>query len=179
MAVFLEQDLSSAFDVISHVENVVGSAFADFLQSGNGGNFFLASGGGGHDVIYATGQFYDGIRGDDGNDILFGWNGSPDDFWLQYDRGMDIVRRFSNADTDHVLVRRSEFNLATPGEQLLLASELETRAQGGATSPGTRFIHETDTGILWADKDGSGPTAAVPIANFEAGVTLAGYIFVI
>lgn len=166
-------------DVISAMENVVGSAFDDLLQSGSGGAFFLASGGGGNDVVFATPETYDRLRGDAGLDRLIGHNGSPDDFWLQYNRGLDVVVDFSNANNDHVVVSRSEFNLATPAGQFLRPAELETAfIMSGATTAATRLFHETSSGILWADRDGNGPTAAIPIAVFQDNVSLVGQIFV-
>jgi Ca2+-binding RTX toxin-like protein len=170
---------AAALDVITGMENVVGSAFGDRLQSGAGGAFFLASGGGGDDIIFATPETYDRVRGDAGYDRLHGHIGGPDDFWLQYNRGIDVVADFRNADSDHVVLSRREFNLATPAGQFLRADELETSFFAhDAGSPRTRLIHETSSGVLWADKDGSGPAAAIPIAVFQDNVSLLGQIFV-
>jgi Ca2+-binding RTX toxin-like protein len=169
---------AAAQDVIAGVENVLGSPFDDVLQSGNGGQFFLASGGGGNDWIQSSTQVYDRIRGDAGHDFLTGDSGSPDDFWLQYDRGMDTVRSFSSADNDHVLVSKSEFGLSTPAGQFLNPSEflvLATVVPGGSYGP-AHLLQETDSGILWAVKVGSRP---LPIARFDDGVNLGGAIFVI
>jgi Ca2+-binding RTX toxin-like protein len=170
---------AAANDVITGVESVVGSRFDDELQSANFGQFFLASGGGGHDTVVASMGFYDRIRGDDGYDRLIGQDTSADDFWLQYDRGMDIVHRFRNADNDHVLVSRSEFNLATPAGQFLSASELAGNSTGIFENSTYRLLHEFDTEILWADRDGNGPLPSIPIALFEDGVNLGNQIFVI
>lgn len=166
-------------DVIGGVENVVGSAFSDHLKSGPGGPFHLASGGGGSDRLLSSAETYDRIRGDDGYDFLTGHDGSADDFWLQYDRGMDKVFNFSAADNDHVLVSRAEFNLATPAGQFLSASELWFVNTPSAPNAGARFIQESDTGILWADKDGNGPLLPVPVASFDVGTNLGNQIFVI
>ena len=87
----------------------------------------------------------------------------------------------SYADNDHVLVSRSEFNLATPAGQFLFAGEFHSGtsrlAPPGAL--GVRFILETDTKILWADKDGNCLAAPVPIAVFDELINLTGQIFVI
>lgn len=167
-------------DIITGVENVIGSPFSDTLMSGPGGSFHLASGGRGNDVIVASPEVYDRIRGDDGYDFLSGDNGSADDFWLQYDRGMDRIFNFRNADNDHVLVRRADFNLATPAGSFLAAGEFVASATlGNVVGNSVRLVHETSTGILWADKDGAGGLLPIPVASFEVGVNITGQIFVI
>jgi Ca2+-binding RTX toxin-like protein len=172
-------DGAAAQDVIAGIENVIGSRFADVLQPGAASPFNLASGGGGNDFVGATPGVYDRIRGDDGYDLLSGFDGSPDDFWLQYERGTDRIANFENADNDHVLVSRAEFNLATPAGRFIDPGEFVASAALLAPTSSVRLLHETDTGILWADKDGIGAQLPVPIASFDPGITVAGYIFVI
>lgn len=64
-------------DTLGHVEQVLGSAFADTI-AGGGGNDNLA-GNAGHDIV-TGGDGADTIAGDDGNDHLWGQsaNGGPD-----------------------------------------------------------------------------------------------------
>lgn len=159
----------AALDVITNVESVTGSRFDDVLRASNT-DFSLASGGGGNDLILAGPANYDRLRGDDGYDELSGFGGN-DDFWLQYDRGMDTVVSFNSAtDDDHVLIVKSEFGLASAAGAILLAGEFGTSSLGGlpSFSGQQRLIYHTVSRILWADKDGSGSAfSAVPIAYFE------------
>jgi Ca2+-binding RTX toxin-like protein len=142
--------------------------------------FHLASGGGGNDTIFATGETYDRVRGDNGYDVLFGSDGNADDFWLQYDRGTDRIVSFSAPDQDHLLVSRSEFNLTTPAGQFLNASEFVSQAGPFGQPAGVRLIYENNTGILWSDKDGPGNALPIPIASFSASSSpTASLIFVI
>lgn len=156
-------------DVITDVENVVGSAFDDSLRAASV-SFASAFGGSGNDVILGNNAAtYDRLRGDDGFDQLIG-SGGEEDFWLQYDRGMDSLTNYRNLGQDHIVIVREEFGLATASGGFLSASEFATRPTGGVPffNTGERLIFDTITRILWADKDDVGTAfAAIPIAVFD------------
>lgn len=161
-------------DVISNVEAVVGSAFDDILTTEpetTGGFQSYAYGGGGNDIIYATAAVFDRIRGDDGFDVLNGDSTSADDFWLQYNRGVDFVKGFHGVQ-DHIFVDHTEFSLSTIPGTLINATDFEANVYAGVPvfASGERLIFDTNTNTLWADKDGPGGAfQSVPIAMFEQG----------
>ncbi|MDX2306791.1 MAG: calcium-binding protein [Hyphomicrobium sp.] len=165
----------ASLDVITNVESVVGSRFADTLTPSNRsfepGLHSVAFGGGGNDRITASSAAFDRIRGDDGFDVLQGNLGSTEDYWLQYNRGMDIVvaYRYGGVD-DHVLISKTEFGLSTTANSFILGSEfLSANFNGGQPSftASQRLIFEETSRILWADKDGAGTAfEPVPIAYF-------------
>ena len=165
---------AAAGDVISNVEAVVGSAFDDILTTEPetaGGFQSYAYGGGGNDIIYATANVFDRIRGDDGFDVLNGDPGSADDFWLQYDRGVDFVNNF-NGVQDHVFIDHAEFGLSTTPGTFINATDFEANVYAGVPvfAAGERLIFDTNTNTLWADKDGPGGVfRPVPVAMFEQG----------
>ncbi len=53
------------------------------------------------------------------------------------------------------------------------------RVGTAAGDPGDRIVHDTATGRLWYDADGTGPVDAVQFAVFTAGTVLAAADFVI
>ncbi len=143
-------------DVLSNVEQAIGSRFNDWLAPSNS-TFALATGGPGNDLISSSLGTYDRIRGDDGIDTLDARDGSNDDVWLQYNRGFDHVRGFrSLTDEDHIIVDSDEFNLATT-VGFISASEF---AAGPdmlfAPNASVRLFYESDRRLLFADKDGDG-----------------------
>ncbi|MFO1172528.1 MAG: calcium-binding protein [Hyphomicrobiaceae bacterium] len=170
---------------ITGVESIVGSAFHDVLVASNvnaGGNPF-AYGAGGNDDVYASTFSYDRIRGDDGFDVLFGDSGSTDDFWLQYDRGMDYVKGYrAGGLDDHIFIDHTEFNLSTTPGNFINAADFDTNvfASRPEFSGSFKLLFDTDTYTLWADKDAGGDAfAPVPIAMFDPGSQVnAGNIFV-
>jgi Ca2+-binding RTX toxin-like protein len=80
-------------DVLTSIENLIGSAYNDILTGGMGGN--ILTGGAGNDTISA-GAGADTLRGGLGNDNLAGGDGS-DLYFMGRGDGKDTVQ---NADTD-------------------------------------------------------------------------------
>ena len=175
---------AAAGDTAIDIGGVTGSAFADTLiLTAPGADFAsFGYGGGGNDdirVANAGGASFDSfvrtLRGDAGNDRLTGdqaaaggGNPSNEHFWLQYDQGFDFIRFFQPSG-DRLLVSAAEFNLpAGLVGQPLPATVFASGTSPLATTEFQRLIYETDTRILWADKDGSGDVfASVAIAVFE------------
>ena len=172
-------------DTFIGLESVVGSAFRDVLVASNvsASGSPIAFGGAGNDDIYASTFNYDKIRGDDGFDVLVGDFGTNDDFWLQYDRGVDYVKGYrANGQQDHVFIDHSEFNLSTTPLTFINATDFDSNVFAGIPffTASQRLIFDQAARILWADKDGSGGAfEPVPIAMFESGIApTAGDIFV-
>ena len=151
----LPQDVafSALGDVITGVENVIGSQFNDELSSAPGGQFHLAAGGGGNDIVFSTSETYDRVRGDAGFDRLVGKDGSADDFWLQYDLGMDLIYLFRTVNEDHPFISKSEFNLSTPAGSFINAAELQVGMFSFPVNNTVRLFFDTDTHILRADNN--------------------------
>ncbi|MDX2197437.1 MAG: hypothetical protein SF069_00525, partial [Phycisphaerae bacterium] len=169
-------------DTFAGVENVVGSRFADTLQPSTT-QFAYAAGGAGYDIIFASTANYDRIRGDAGIDTLIGDNTSDDDFWLQYDQGMDYVRDYRSGGEDHVFISRSEFNLSTPAGNFINATDFAAGIPAGVPAFGIngRLVYDFLTNILWADRDGSGTqfeTVAIAVFGVGSAEPTAADIFV-
>ena len=157
-------------DAGNDVENVIGSRFGDFLMPSDV-DFSLATGGPGNDVVVSSPGTYDRVRGDDGFDVLNGdlrGFGNADDFWLQYDRGFDLLTFYrAGTDEDHIVVDSDEFNLATSAG-FLSPGEFQSNGSLEASNPAIRFLYEATTRLLFADKDGSGTAFdPVPIALMD------------
>lgn len=165
--------LGASGDVITDVENVVGSAFADTLYASSAA-FSFAHGGAGNDVIVGNqSALYERLRGDDGVDTLVGTSGE-EDFVLQLDRGMDLVQSFRANGNDHVLLDHEEFGLELTGGTRSLVDGVEffsgNFSFGFPSSSTARLFFDTYSNILWADKDGSGSAhSQIPIALFTHG----------
>lgn len=164
-------------DSVTGIEHVLGSSFADVLYADtvNGG---ILDGGAGSDFISTVGggDFWL-IRGGLGYDVLQCGAGSQDWAQVQYDKGLDRIEGFDPdpfSDNDFLYVSAAEFNLATASANFLGAGELEVGTNHQATAASTRLIFETDTRILWADKDGSGSDySSVAIAVIDDIATIA------
>lgn len=174
-------------DTYDGIEDVIGSRFNDILSATI--THSLAAGGAGDDRIEGSSAHYDRMRGDDGFDLLVGDFFSAEDFWLQYNRGMDTLEGFGqtpgilpNEPQDHIFVVGSEFGLSTAGGQFLSSNEFNSGNGPPSFNSTQRFYYETSTRILWADRDGSGQAfAPVEIAYFGTGsdAPTAADIFVI
>ena len=173
----------AAGDSAIGIEGLIGSAFADTLtlMAPGADSASFAFGGSGNDFITVANSnavsdtFVRVLRGDAGNDTLRGDQASAgagsstiQHFWLQYDLGFDDVR-FLNTGEDKILLSAADFNLsANLVGQALPAAQFLTSTDSFAQTQTQQFIYETDTSILWADKDGSGDAfASIPIARFN------------
>jgi subtilisin-like proprotein convertase family protein len=176
---------SSSYRLPVHVEDLVLQGSANLSGTGNAGANIIRgnagantiSGSGGSDRL--SGQAGDDmIRGGDGNDTLDGGAGNDtvsggngaDSFQFSVAHaigGVDVIRDFVGG-TDRILLDHAVF----PG---LPIGQLPTEAfaaneTGEAADSSDRIIHETDTGSLWFDQDGTGPIAPVRFARLSGNV---------
>lgn len=156
------------------VENVIGSLSADDLTPLDGGS---AYGSEGNDTIRAVaGGAFETLIGGPGNDTLIGADGEF--YFLEYNLGRDTIGTFDEG-TDLFKVLNVEFGL---GSTLSDAQVIES-ATPLATISGPQFIYETDTEILWFDRDGTStaiaPVEIVLLQGFGAGGTLEADDFLI
>ena len=175
----------AAGDHFVSVENIIGSRFNDSMAVGPGGRAF---GGGGNDQLQVSVSASSGaggiLRGDAGNDQLDAdFNDAlPDRLWLQYDKGMDVIGSSFTSGPDKFWISAREFGLpASSAGHALAANRFEYSTDFRASNPSIRLVYETDTQILWADKDGAGSHFhSVPVADFsQQGAPLLGDFLVI
>ena len=164
-------------DTWSNVEHLYGSKYNDNLTASATRGGYVAGGAGG-DIINAADQTsatdFEIMRGDAGFDTLNGVNGDADWFQAQYDMGMDRFENFQTAavagigtNSDKIHVSKAMFSLADAAGGAL-ATGFVANATGVAGALTDRLIFETDTRILWSDKDGSGTVYnAVAIAVLD------------
>ncbi len=171
-------------------ENLYGSNIgADTLYGSSVKN--LLRGYGGNDTMYGR-DGDDKMEGGDGNDTLNGGAGKDylvggfgNDIYVGGDgvdtivggTGLDFIRFNALSEIgdnggvfdigdDTIQLEGSVFGgLAAATE--VAENRLEVGTSSTATAAATRFIFETDTGILWFDADGTGSTAAVEIIDFS------------
>ena len=165
-------------DIWSNVEHLFGSKFGDTLTASASRGGYVVGGAGG-DIINAANQTstteFEIMRGDLGFDTLNGVASDADWFQAQYDMGMDRFENFQTAavasigaDSDKIYVSKAMFALADTAGGPLGAAAFVANATGVATLSTQRLIFETDTRILWADKDGVGTKyEAVAIAVLD------------
>lgn len=149
-------------DVLTHVESIWGSDFNDTLRAASGGTIY---GNPGNDKIYdAVGtNTRETLDGGDGNDILDGRAGNGSDFFvLHAAQGFDTIRGFSATESDRFRIDQTEFGLSSDS---LNSNQVINATDNHATIAGPQFIFETDSHILWFDRDGTGVgNGAVEIA---------------
>lgn len=169
----------AAGDTWTGIENLRGSNLNDVLFAGNfgSGTVRAVSGGGGNDVINGgTGTDIVELRGDAGTDFLFGNGAHLDGFIVQYGQGLDWITEYE-AGPDALVLSKSEFSLATAtGGDLTVAADLLNLPDPVFLSATDRLVFETDTHILWADKDGNGTAffpEAIAVVHGVGGVALA------
>jgi len=149
-------------DTYINVENVIGTAFGDFLQNAFGGTAF---GGGGNDVLYGGGTFggtEDGgkVRGDAGADTLNMEYGNTL-AWIQNGQGADTIDGFIEGQ-DKLFLKLSEFGLG----DTLTSSEIRNSNTATATGSHAQLIFEGDAQRLWFDSNGDGAGGLTLIATF-------------
>lgn len=153
----------AAGDSYVAVENVIGTAFGDFLQNAGGGTAF---GGGGSDTLYGGGAFAsteDGgiIRGDAGADILNMRYGNTS-AWIQNGQGADTISWFVEGE-DTLFLDLSDFGLGNS----LTSDEIRNSNTATATGTHAQLIFEGDAQRLWFDSNGSNAGGLTLLASFE------------
>lgn len=153
----------AAGDTFNSIENLTGSNFNDIL-AGNA-QINRLSGAGGNDTVYGYGG-YDTLFGNDGNDLLNGGTGKDtlegnagrDTFFFNTALGVtnvDTITDFRPAD-DTIRLENAIFTALT-ATGTLAASAFKDIATGVKDS-NDRIIYNSDTGILYYDRDGAGST---------------------
>jgi len=152
-------------DTFEEMENLVGSAYNDSLQAGDGGKSF---GGLGNDSLY--GADYSGtgnagtLRGDLGNDSLYMGYGNTR-AWVQLGQGSDTIYTFDEG-ADMLFIDLSEFGLGASLESNEIRNSNTVTASGGHA----QFIYEDDASRLWFDSNGTGAGGLTLIAQFSGAI---------
>lgn len=152
--------------VLTTVEQVTGTAFADVLTGNAGANRLI--GGAGADRL-AGGAGADRLTGGSGSDVFL-FNTTPGA------ANIDQITDFSVLE-DTIRLENSVFSVLAPG--MLGAAAFTANGTGLATAAGHRIIYQTTTGALFYDSDGSGGAARVQFATLEAGLGLTQADFVV
>lgn len=128
-----------------------------FIES-YGGDDRLTAGNGG--TVFSSGS---------GNDVMTGSTTLVrDDFYfLGNETGVDRIIGFQSG-TDRIAIDRT-----VAGQGLGNPFVLVEGPGASAASAINTMIHDTTTGLLSYDRDGSGPGAPVPLAYLDIGITLA------
>ncbi len=134
----------------------------------------LIAGRDGNDTLIG-GEFYTQFWGGNGNDICIGSTGLfIDDFvFFKGDTGVDRIMGFQSG-TDVISITRT-FQVGTFSTTFALAQGAGTVA----TVASQTFVHDTTTGLLSFDPDGSGSLAAIPLAYLNLGTMLAPTDFIV
>jgi Ca2+-binding RTX toxin-like protein len=148
----------SGSDSLKAIENLTGSAFADTFTGNTGAN--VLNGGTGNDTL----------TGGTGQDI-FRFDTAPTK------SNMDKITDF-NVKDDTIQLENAIFKSLSKVGVLSNANFLASTA-GTAKDANDFIIHDTDSGALFYDADGSGAGAAVQFAIVTVGVALTAADFVI
>ncbi|MFL5194617.1 MAG: calcium-binding protein, partial [Microvirga sp.] len=173
-------------DVISNIEVLQGSNFADTLTSldRGGGSGAQLYGEGGNDTLLGKGggDYLFGGAGNDlldsgfGSDVLNGGAGA-DTFRFSSSLGagnVDTVQDFSVAEGDRIVLGSAVFMDVGTGALSSAYFHL-----GAATSFDHHILYDQGTGELFYDVDGSGGVAAIKFATVSAGTALSAANFFI
>jgi Ca2+-binding RTX toxin-like protein len=156
-------------DTFVKMDNLIGTAFADYLQAGDDGMTF---GGAGNDNLYGasytTGDEAGILRGDAGFDTLH-MNYGDTTAWVQFGQGYDTISQFTENE-DMLMIDLSEFGLGGSLDVNELVNSNTITAVGG----NAQFIYEGDAGRLWFDQNGSGAGGLTLISEFVASSIIAG-----
>lgn len=165
ITVYFVNDTANGYadgDTFVNVENLVGTAYADYLQAGDNG---MAKGGAGNDHLFGASYTTSGaagiIRGDAGFDNLNMTYGNTT-AWVQFGQGYDTIYGFVE-DADMLMIDLSEFGLGNALDAAELVNSNSVTAVGG----NAQFIYEGDAELLWFDQNGSGAGGLTLIAEFD------------
>ena len=140
-------------DLIFNIENIIGSANADYIAGNAGVN--VLRGGAGDDFLLSRG----------GNDRLFGGVGADSFIFENTAGGADLIRDFE-LDIDKIAIVSDNFSGINAGN---IASRLTINGNGSvAGNSNAQFIFDNsgaDAGRLLYDADGNGGGAAVLLAT--------------
>jgi len=146
------------------MDQLFGEDGADDLNGGNGND--VVNGGLGNDLVKGQ-EGDDTLIGGQGVDTLTG-GGGVDRFWFNEApslSGNDQVRDFFTG-IDKLVFAKAAYGGLT-GTTLSASQLLVAPGAGAALTPSQRFIYNVSTGVLLFDPDGTGATAATPIATLN------------
>ena len=150
------------------VERVIASHFNDSL-TGNGAAQTLV-GQGGADTLWAAG----------GVDVL--WGGGGADTFVFRETGSanaDSIRDWTSGSDNVALDDAVMTALGATGNFAAGDARFKANSTGTATDANDRVIHNTSTGSLYYDADGSGAGAAQLIATFQGNPTVVATDFTV
>lgn len=153
----------STVDTFKSMENFVGSKVGDTIAGFSNG---YAYGGKGADVLAMYGGV---VRGDEGNDVLYGDypRALKDTFWLQLGMGDDDIYYFTSGQ-DTIRLDGDDFKLGA----LVGYNEFISRNSGHAAfEKKPELIFDVSTHELYYDRDGTGSKEAVLIATISTSDT--------
>ena len=171
-------------ELLAGNDQITGSAFRDVLLGNTGDD--TISGKDGRDVLRGEsgndsllgGLANDRLFGGSGNDILSGGVGSDvlnsgggaDQFVFNaaVTSGIDRIDYF-NTVSDTIVLENRFFTDTGPVGTL---SDALFHVGASATNVSHRIVYDSDTGALYFDADGSGPTAAIQFAALAPGLPL-------
>lgn len=160
----------------SHLEDLSYTGTKDFRGTGNeldnhisgGGGKDTLSGGDGNDTLIGNGG-NDTLIGGLGDDILNGGDGA-DLFLLNALTGVDTIQDFT-VGTDRIQFDDKVFADIFNGSSNTLDAQYFISGTEALTS-NQHIIHDSNTGTILYDADGSGAGAAITIAQVTAGLIL-------
>ncbi|MDC7710547.1 calcium-binding protein [Vogesella indigofera] len=154
-------------DILTGIENVKGSYFADTIVGTSAVNSLV--GGGGNDTLSGGG----------GADVLYGGTGRD---IFRFDTALgssDQIKDFVVAE-DTIQLENSIFTkFGTTMTGTINAAFFRANTTGLATDSNDYIVYETDTGKLFYDADGSGVGASTQIAVLGVNLTLTNADFVL
>jgi serralysin len=157
----------AAGDTFNSIENLLGSAFDDYVYGNNAVN--VIKGGAGNDIIKGYGG-NDTLAGNSGQDI-FVFNTA-----LNASTNVDTITDF-NVAADTIWLDDLFFTALSTGP--LAAAAFRANATGLAQDADDRIVYNTSTGELSYDSDGNGAGGSVLFARLTAGLALASADFVV
>ena len=180
-----QDTVGAGWDTLIQIENVTGSRYSDRLYGNNANNTLrgengndILSGAGGNDTLLG-GSGNDLLNGGIGSDVLTGGSGK-DIFIFNSKLGSSNVDKITDfvAAEDTIRLENAIFSKLTK-LGLLHSSYFVANETGTARDGNDYIVHNTRTGALSYDADGSGSGAAVQFATLINGATISSNNFVV
>ncbi len=156
-------------DVLSGIESLRGSAFADVLTGTALANSL--AGAQGADVLRGLAG-NDMLCGGQGADTLTGGAGNDAFVYRSIASGGDTITDFGATAGNNDVIRLLATAFGDHATGALRISEFQVNTAGLATKPGVRVIYDSDHGRILYDADGSGNGRAVLLATVQDGATI-------